>query len=92
MHIYIYVHRTCSLGPIRQAGGMIWVGRALIRQALGNSMYLPCTKEERVPTLICIRTLYGCFKRAVGDLAAKIDVRHANLHTKDMLNSTPTTC
>ena len=23
---------------IRQAGGMIWVGRALIRQALGNSM------------------------------------------------------
>ena len=38
MYIYIYIHRTCLLGPIRQAGGMIWVGRAPIRQALAHSM------------------------------------------------------
>ena len=34
-YIYIYIYIP---GPIRQTGWMIWVGGALIRQALANSM------------------------------------------------------
>ena len=42
IYIYVYIYYTYLyvyiLGPIRQAGWMVWVGGAFIRQALGNSM------------------------------------------------------
>ena len=43
---------AAQAGPIRQAGWMIWVGGALIRQALGNSMiYVYTSAFRQCPTL-----------------------------------------
>ena len=57
--LYIYINRTCSLGPIMQAGGMIWVGRAPIRQALGNSMHSRRERSGGVAPEVGLRR-WGC--------------------------------